>query len=856
MYVDDVLDSCETVQGAITLRQQTSELVSGAGFNLRKWMSNQADVIKDVPVEDRLPGLELSDGSLPTLKTLGVLWNARQDIFKFVVHPPSLTEGPTKREVLSSIAKLFDPLQFLASFTIRAKLLLQKTLAAGIGWEDKMPENLCNEWNNWVNELSDLNGFEVPRPLRLPGPTDVWLHTFSDASQDAYAAVSYLVSNYEDHEATSRIVASKSRVTPLKSVTIPRLELMGAVLATRLANSILQTLTVNEATYWTDSTNVLYWVRNQSRAFKPFVANRVAEIQRHSNPEQWRHIPGGINPADLPTRGLSATNLCEDKLWMKRPEFLTDEEKPLPEKLSNHGPCSGTIKQEEKKVQVYTTDKEASDDSRLDPKRYSSMTRLIRVTAWVKRFIKNCKSPINSRDTSIVLQNVEIKTAELFWIRKAQAESFVNKQKDKRLLKFCPIVDKEGILRVDGRLRLAEDLPYDTRHPIILPKDHPISRLVILAAHEKIGHGTGTEYLLTELRSRFWIIKGRLTVRTLIGKCPGCRRRFLTKPCGQKMAPLPTSRITLPLRAFERIGTDFAGPFLTKQGRGKPRMKRYLCLFTCLTTRAVHLEMAYSLDTDSFINAFVRLCARRGTPSYVISDNGTNFVAGEKEIREKVKSFDQQKIMNKTTRHQLIEWKFNPPSSPHFGGVFESMVKSAKKAMRAILGDADITDEELHTAICGAEGLLNSRPITYVSSTPDDLEPLTPSHFLVGQLGGQFAPDVTPEQAFNPKKRWRRLQQLIAQIWKRWRKEFLPSLNVRGKWFEPKRELKPGDVVLVVDQNAKRYEWPLGRIQEIYRGGDGLIRVVKIRVGDNEYIRPVHRLCPLERDNGNESDKQ
>ncbi|XP_028410464.1 uncharacterized protein LOC114533078 [Dendronephthya gigantea] len=304
MYVDDVLDSCETVQGAITLRQQTSELVSGAGFNLRKWMSNQADVIKDVPVEDRLPGLELSDGSLPMLKTLGVLWNARQDIFKFVVHPPSLTEGPTKREVLSSIAKLFDPLQFLAPFTIRAKLLLQKTWAAGIGWEDKMPENLCNEWNNWVKELSDLNGFEVPRPLRLPGPTDVWLHTFSDASQDAYAAVSYLVSNYEDHEATSRILASKSRVTPLKSVTIPRLELMGAVLATRLANSILQTLTVNGATYWTDSRNVLYWVRNQSRAFKPFVANRVAEIQRHSNPEQWRHIPGGINPADIPTRGL------------------------------------------------------------------------------------------------------------------------------------------------------------------------------------------------------------------------------------------------------------------------------------------------------------------------------------------------------------------------------------------------------------------------------------------------------------------------------------------------------------------------------------------------------------------------
>ncbi len=187
--------------------------------------------------------------------------------------------------------------------------------------------------------------------------------------------------------------------------------------------------------------------------------------------------------------------------------------------------------------------------------------------------------------------------------------------------------------------------------------------------------------------------------------------------------PLPTSRLTLPLRAFERIGTDFAGPFLTKQGRGKSRL-RYLCLFTCLPTRAVHLESQYSLETDSFINASVRMTTRRGTPSYVISDNGTNFVGAEKEMCQKIRELDEEKILKKTTKHHKIEWKFNPPSAPQFGGVFESMIKSAKRAIRAILGDAEITDEELHTAICGAEGLLNSRPITYVSSNPDDLVPL------------------------------------------------------------------------------------------------------------------------------------
>jgi hypothetical protein len=197
------------------------------------------------------------------------------------------------------------------------------------------------------------------------------------------------------------------------------------------------------------------------------------------------------------------------------------------------------------------------------------------------------------------------------------------------------------------------------------------------------------------------------------------------------------------------------------------------------------------------------MTARRGMPSFVLSDNGTNFVGAEKEIHQKLQELDRQKIVETTSQHRPIHWEFNPPSAPHFGGVFESMVKSAKRAIRAILGDAAITDEELVTAIVGAEGLINSRPITYVSSSPDDLTPLTPNHFLIGQLGGQFAPEVPSEEILNKKKRWRRVQQLIAQFWKRCQKEFLPSLNTRSKWVNPKRELKKNDVVLVVNRNAE-----------------------------------------------------
>ena len=632
MYVDDILDSCETISEATDLRRQTTELIAGAGFTLKKWMSNEVQVIEDIPVEDRLPGLKIQDGSLPAMKTLGVLWRADRDTFSFQIQPPSPSELPTKRNVLRAIAKLFDLLQFLAPFTIRAKILLQKIWIAGLEWDELLPDNLLAEWSSWTNELMELSCFEIPRPLRLANPTQSSLHAFSDASKDAYAAVSYLVCSYSNHPTTSRLIASKSRVSPLKSVTIPRLELMGAVLACRLAKSLLEILQVNKATYWTDSTNVLYWIHNQSRTFKPFVANRTAEIQRHTNPDQWRHIPGEQNPADLPTRGLSATDICANKSWIEGASFLTDDKLSWPKKLPQNPPVDALANQEEKKVQIHVTEEVSIVDgiNRLDPKRYSSWRRFIRVTAWVKRFIKNCKTSFESRIISNILLQSELSDAKTHWIRQAQVMSFPGKTKDKCLQRFSPQMDERGLLRVDGRLRLADELPYDTRHPIILPKDHPVTKLIIVDAHEKLGHGTGVEHLLTELRSMFWVVKGRLMVRTIVGRCPGCIRRFRAKPAEQKMAPLPSSRVTLPLRAFERIGTDFAGPFLTKQGRGKSRMKRYLCLFTCLATRAVHLEMTYSLDTDSFINAFFRMTARRGTPSYIVSDNGTNFVAGEK----------------------------------------------------------------------------------------------------------------------------------------------------------------------------------------------------------------------------------
>ena len=311
------------------------------------------------------------------------------------------------------------------------------------------------------------------------------------------------------------------------------------------------------------------------------------------------------------------------------------------------------------------------------------------------------------------------------------------------------------------------------------------------------------------------------------------------------MAPLPRSRLKLPLRAFARASVDYGGPFHTIQGRGKRREKCYLCLFTCLTSRAVHLEMAFALDSDSFLNAFYRMVNRRGIPQEMLSDNGTNFVGAKKELEELVRNLDQNKI-RQSTANKGITWNFMPPLAPHFGGVHEVMIKSAKRAIYAILNNSDVTDEELMTAFTGAESLINSRPLIYQSADPKDDAPLTPNHFLHGQAGGEFAPESVDEEQFNPKKRWRRVQELVRHFWRRWMQEWLPNLNARKKWFKEQRNVSVGDVVLVISPDSKRGEWPLGKVTETYPGKDGIVRVVKLLVGKSTLTRPITKICPLE----------
>ena len=489
---------------------------------------------------------------------------------------------------------------------------------------------------------------------------------------------------------------------------------------------------------------------------------------------------------------------------------------------------------------------------RLDPRKFSKWQRLKRVRAWVNRFIENCSNPELHRTGELSVE--EIQDAELQILISLQRRVFAEEIKmlqvkqpllpQSKLLPLNPFLDDDGLLRANSRLFNADYLAHDVKFPVILPRGEWETKLVVRSYHEKTDHIAGTNHILALLSEKYWIIRAREEIRQVTNECNFCKKKK-AKAATQIMAPLPDVRVSLPLQAFSKIAVDFGGPFTTIQGRGKKRVKRYMCLFTCLLTRAVHIEMAYGLDTDSFLNAFYRMTNRQGLPKEVISDNGTNFIGASQELKELIKELDQEKVTRSGT-DLGIKWRFNPPLAPHFGGAHESMIKAAKKAVLAVLGNADVTDEELSTAFTGAESLINSRPLTYQSANASDYIPLTLNHFLHGKVGGQFVPKTVDEKEYNPRKCWRRIQELVRHFWQCWLREWLPSIGKRTKWYQKKRNIAVDDIVLVMSPDTPRGKWPLGQVIEVFPRNDGHVRSIKVCVNGKNYIRPIVKVCPID----------
>ena len=874
-YVDDCLHSVATETEAVKLAADLRKILAKGGFRLTKWLSNSKRLLSSLPESERAQSVKSLDFDKikSSERALGVRWNFSEDTFSFDIIPK---DKPTNRRgLLSIISSVYDPLGFVSPCILPAKAILQELCRRGLGWDDEIPETERVKWTTWLNELPKLEQFFIPRSFKLPdefGEIKRYeLHHFSDASITGYGAVSYLRQIYATGKVHCSLVMAKSRLAPLKAMTIPRMELSAAVLATRLDGMITQEidLPLAKSTFWTDSTCVIRYIENQDKRFQVFVANRVSAILNQSDPSQWRYVDTAQNPADEASRGMTVKEFLSNERWSKGPAFLQQPQDTWPQRPASIGVVPPDDPEVKKESVAYANETTEDDAVNQMFEKFSSWTRLRRVIAWILRYKDNLLNQAKKRkfkeetkySSDIEPLTVhEVQRAENMILKNVQKQSFekelstleqnakVKEQIDAKqpvaktsnLFKLDPILKNE-LLLVVGRLQRAS-VGEAAKHPIILPKKHHIVRLIIEHYHRLTGH-SGVEYTLSVIRQKFWIIGARVSVRSIIYSCFDCRRRQ-APVVQQKMANLPEDRVTASRPPFTYVGVDCFGPFIVR--RGRVDVKRYGVLFTCLALRAVHIEVANSLDTDSFINALRRFIARRGPPEEMRSDNGGNFVAGEKELREAIEKWNQFRIHDYLSQSG-IKWTFNRPAGSHHGGVWERCIRTVRKVLRTVLKEQRLDDEGLATLMCEAESIVNGRPITKLSDDPRDAEPLTPNHLLLLRAGPTAPPGMFSKQDIYGRARWRQVQYLANLFWKRWIREYLPSLQQRQKWNRPQRNVAVDDIVLVLDNNKPRNSWPLARVLEVHTSrNDGLVRSMKLRTSTGEFVRPVNKIVMLE----------
>ncbi|KAK3736794.1 hypothetical protein QZH41_011744 [Actinostola sp. cb2023] len=722
---------------------------------------------------------------MPIQRSLGTYWCIESDTFGFRIE---LRDKPlTRRGILSTISSVYDPLGAVSPIILVGKQILQTLCRHNADWDDPVPEDIFHQ---------DLE-FQFTRKSIV----------FSDASDSGIGQVSYLRSVNEKNEVHVSFLMAKSRVAPLRAISIPRLELTAAVVSVNVASMLKRELDVEntKCLYYTDSEIVMGYINNDARRFHVYVGNRVQHIRDRSTPNMWHHVAGKNNPADEASRGLTTKELMESNRWFDGPTFLWQQE-PLP--LHAHRDFTLDSSDEELRkdsTSVLATEVIKCKGKEVFPETFevqrfhhcSSLNRLKRSIVRIQRMIEKLRpnKQYNWRPQQGPPQVEELIQAETLILKSAQQHHFqaelktlqnIDGNTDKfesrhkarhrnlkikyisNIHKLDPFVDEKGFLRIGGRLQYSTS-PYEIKHPIIMPKHSHITELLVREFHQGKQHHQGYGMTHNAIRQAgYHIINGRSEISHLIAKCITCRK----------------------LRS--------------RTEEGRKELKRWGLIFTCLASRAIHLETLNAMTTDSFINGLRRFIARRGKAS-------------------------------------------------HMGGIWERQIRTTRAVLSSLLRDhcKQLDDEALRTLMTEAESIINCRPLT-VEDISDPLagEPITPNHLLT--LKTQIV--LPPPGNFEPpdlysRKRWRRVQFLANQFWLRWQKEYCSQLQKRQKWQHPKRNMAAGDVVLVYNQEAPRSQWPLAVVTKTLPSKDGAVRKVEIQTcknGEKKFFqRPIHKFISL-----------
>ena len=667
-YVDDCLKSVLTEQKAKEIVKDLKQACSKGGFCLDKWASNSKAVLECIPEDEHASGakdLNLEQDSSYIERALGVQWNIESDEFEFKI---SMSERPfTRRGILSVVSSIYDPLGFLGPLLLTPKILLQDLCRMKLSWDEEIPESHKEQWQKWLAELPKIAEFKVPKCLKPPGFREIvsaQVCNFCDASELTYGTVSYLRLRNKEGRVHCAFLTGKARAAPLKQISIPRMELTAATVAVRVNKMIQKELEikVDNTKYWTDSTSVLKYIKNETTRFHTFVANRLAVIHDGSDVSSWSHIATELNPADDSSRAMNVDKFTTNKRWIEGPEFLW---RPMPEWPNMKDETSLELTDGDPEVKKISKVAAVIQSDTLDtisqllsscPSWHMAKTRV----EWIwklRRMLlsrskmkqsyqqnKNTHSQLKqSNATSKGIQgnhNIQSKRtayltvrdldeAEQYILMHVQRQAFPEEmkileniqedeasdkqmshsasvRKNSHLYKLDPMMEN-GLLRVGGRLSKAS-MPESVKRPIILPNRTHVTNLIMRQVHEDVGHA-GRNHILSKLRDKYWVIKGNSAARAVISKCVTCRRQR-GKPGAQKMADLPYQWVIPDESPFSTVGIDFFGPFEIKEKRST--VKYYGVVFTCLKICAIHIEIAQTLNTDSCINAIRSFIARRG----------------------------------------------------------------------------------------------------------------------------------------------------------------------------------------------------------------------------------------------------
>ena len=624
LYVDNLITGVSSTQDGIIYYKETKSIFEKAGMNVCQWSSNDKYIMENMKKDDRY------DENM--IKVLGLIWKIHDDqlsICKFILNDDDVIL--TKRKMLKIIASVFDPLGFICPILIEAKVLMKDIWKEGLNWDEKVSDDTLNKWKRWLEKIRSIGEFGIDRCINKVSVdlmTNCEIFVFTDASKDAYEAAVYLKIKSGSHTEVNLVMA-KARLAPIKPLSIPRLELLGVVIGCRLSRYVAIELGIPDVkrTLYTDSKCVLELHRN-GKQLKRFVNDKIQEINSHDI--HLYYVRSSDNPADIATRLTTLDYLLQCSLWWKGPKWLHNEINDIIVYTLNDDNRI-KIESEERGPKILhevgmLSMSEKGNDTILgiQAEKFSSYSRLIRVTSWCLRFVFNLRNKDNLKKGH--LSHVELEQSLVLWIKHIKYKNFkdlnhcLENGKRHSFYNLGVFKDNDDILKCKGRFSLNIN-----GNPILLPKKDHFTKLIIIATHRKLIHA--------EIRKRFWILQGRSAVRKVIRQCLICIHWEGGPFKTPELAPIPKDiEAKLSKEPFLLVGLDYLGPLFTSNESSNS--KNWLCLFTCLSIRAVHIELVENMTTEGFLMCMRRFIARRGKPKLIVSDNASQLKLGSEIINQ------------------------------------------------------------------------------------------------------------------------------------------------------------------------------------------------------------------------------